>query len=305
MGGTMGIMVAGADGAALHVEIDGPRSAPVTVVLCHGWTLDGRTWGPVTRSLVAGRAPARVVRSDHRGHGRSAVVDPASMTLDQLADDLAEVIDVTAPTGPLVLAGHSMGGMTLMALAERRPEIFDRVQGVALVATASGGLAATTLGLPPWAATLFRTGETALYGSQRWKAGRRLGHPRMLGPALSWLLLGDRPSAEAYRISVETVATCRPATIAGFRPTLNTHERDAALATFASIPTAVLVGSKDRLTPVAASRRIHDALPSAELAELAVLPGAGHMLPVERVPEVAGRIGALVHGAATGMRATA
>ncbi len=64
----------------------------------------------------------------------------------------------------------------------------------------------------------------------------------------------------------------------------------------------MLVGSKDRLTPVAASRRIHEALPSAELA---VLPGAGHMLPVERVPEVAGRIGALVHGAAGGMRATA
>lgn len=294
--------VTGADGAALHVEIDGSQAAPVTVVLSHGWTLDGRTWGPVARSLVGGRAPVRVVRPDHRGHGRSEVVDPATMTLEQLADDLAEVIEVAAPTGPLVLGGHSMGGMTLMAMAERRPDIYDRVQGIALVATASGGLAASTLGLPPWAAALFRTGEGALYGSARWKAGQRLGHPRLLGPALSWLLLGDRPSTEAYRISVETVAACRPGTVAGFRPALNAHERDAALATFASIPTAVLVGSKDRLTPVAASRRIHEALPSAELA---VLPGAGHMLPVERVPEVAGRIGALVHGAAGGMRATA
>jgi pimeloyl-ACP methyl ester carboxylesterase len=141
-----------------------------------------------------------------------------------------------------------------------------------------------------------------LYGSQRWKAGKRLGHPRLLGPALSWLLLGDQPSAEAHRISVETVAACRPGTVAGFRPTLDAHERDAALDTFASIPTAVLVGTRDRLTPVAASRRIHDALPSAELM---VLPGAGHMLPVERVPQVAGQIGALVHGAAGGMRATA
>lgn len=298
----MGIMIAGADGAALHVEIDGPQAAPVTVVLSHGWTLDGRTWGPVTRSLVAGRAPVRVVRPDHRGHGRSALVDPATMTLEQLADDLAEVIEVAAPAGPLVLAGHSMGGMAVMAMAERRPEIFDRVDGIALVATAAGGLAATTLGLPPWAAALFRTGGSTLYGSARWKAGKRLGHPRVLGPALSWLLLGDRPTAEAYRISVETVAACRPGTVAGFRPTLNAHERDAALATFASIPTAVLVGSKDRLTPVAASRRINAALPSSELT---VLPGAGHMLPVERVPQVAGRIGALVHGAVGGMRATA
>ncbi|MGI5127656.1 alpha/beta fold hydrolase [Pseudonocardia sp. CA-107938] len=298
----MGVTVPGADGAPLNVEIDGPVTAPVTVVLAHGWTLDGRTWGPVARSLRGGRAPVRVVRPDHRGHGRSAVVDPTTMTIEQLADDLAEVIAVTAPAGPLVLAGHSMGGMTLMAMAERHPEVFDRVHGIALVSTAAGGLAAATLGLPPWAAAIFQGGERALYGSARWKAGERLGNARLLSPALSWLLLGERPTAEARRITVETVAACRPATVAGFRPTLNAHERDAALATFAEIPTAVLVGTKDRLTPVAASRRIHDALPSAELA---VLPGAGHMLPVERVPEVVGRIGALVHGATGGMRATA
>jgi pimeloyl-ACP methyl ester carboxylesterase len=298
----MGVTLAGADGVPLHVEIDGPSAAPVTVVLSHGWTLDGRTWGPVARSLVGGRAPVRVLRPDHRGHGRSAVVDPATMTLEQLADDLGAIIDAVAPTGPLVLAGHSMGGMALMAMAERYPEVFDRVHGIALVSTAAGGLAGATLGLPPWAAAVFQGGESALYGSARWKAGKRLGHPRLLGPALSWLLLGDRPTAEAYRISVETVAACRPATVAGFRPTLNAHERAAALATFADIPTAVLVGTKDRLTPVAASRRIHEALPSAELA---VLPGAGHMLPVERVPQVAGTISALVHGAVGGMRATA
>jgi pimeloyl-ACP methyl ester carboxylesterase len=298
----MGVTLAGADGAPLHVEIDGPASAPVTVLLAHGWTLDGRTWAPVTRALVGGRAPVRVVRPDHRGHGRSAVVDPSTMTIEQLADDLAEVVDAVAPTGPLVLAGHSMGGMTLMAMAERHPQLFDRVHGIALVSTAAGGLAGATLGLPPWAAALFQGGESALYGSARWKAGSRLGHPRLLGPALSWLLLGDRPSAEAYRITIETVAACRPATVAGFRPTLNAHERAAALATFAEIPTAVLVGTKDRLTPVAASRRIHEALPSAEFS---VLPGAGHMLPVERVPQVAGQIGALVLGAVGGMRATA
>jgi pimeloyl-ACP methyl ester carboxylesterase len=298
----MSVPLAGADGAPLHVEIDGPAGAPVTVVLSHGWTLDGRTWGPVARSLVGGRTPVRVVRPDHRGHGRSAVVDPATMTLEQLADDLAAVVDTVAPTGPLVLAGHSMGGMTLMAMAERCPDVFDRVHGIALVSTAAGGLAGSTLGLPPWAAALFQTGESTLYGSARWKAGTRLGHPRLLAPALSWLLLGDRPTAEAHRITVETVAACRPATVAGFRATLNAHERAAALATFADIPTAVLVGTKDRLTPVAASRRIHEALPSAELT---VLPGAGHMLPVERVPQVAGQISALAHGAVGGMRATA
>src|SRR5947208_1548541 len=108
-GRAMSLPLAGADGAPLHVEIDGPAGAPVTVVLSHGWTLDGRTWAPVARSLVGGRTPVRVVRPDHRGHGRSAVVDPATMTLEQLADDLAAVVDAVAPTGPLVFAGHSMG----------------------------------------------------------------------------------------------------------------------------------------------------------------------------------------------------
>jgi pimeloyl-ACP methyl ester carboxylesterase len=91
-------MVEGADGVALHVEVDGPRAAPVTVVLAHGWTLDARAWGPVTRSLVAG-TPARVVRFDHRGHGRSAAVDPATMTLEQLADDMAAVLGRGRPAG--------------------------------------------------------------------------------------------------------------------------------------------------------------------------------------------------------------
>jgi pimeloyl-ACP methyl ester carboxylesterase len=280
---------AGADGVALHVEIDGPRDAPVTVVLAHGWTLDTRTWGPVTRSLVAG-APVRVVRFDHRGHGRSAAVDPATMTLEQLADDMAAVLAAVAPEGPLVLGGHSMGGMTLMALAERHPEIYARVRGVALVSTAAGGLAGHTMGLHPRAAAVVQRGERWMYSSAPWAARRSLGNPRLLGPGVRWLLLGPRSGPEATRITVSSVAECRPLTVSGFRPALEAHERDAALAMFTEIPTAVLVGSKDRLTPVRMARRIATALPSANLT---IFPEAGHMVPVERVAGVAGRISAL------------
>jgi pimeloyl-ACP methyl ester carboxylesterase len=285
--------VAAADGLALNVEVDGRHDAPVTVLLAHGWTLDARTWGPVTRSLVGG-TPARVVRWDHRGHGRSAAADPSTMTIEQLADDMAAVIAAVAPAGPLVLAGHSMGGMTIMALADRRPELFERVTGVALVATASGGLAGHTLGMHPRVAALVQRGEGRMHASPGWAARRHLGSPRLLAPALRWLLLGPRSGPEAVRITVESVAECRPLTVSGFRPTLEAHERDAALAVFAHIPTVVLVGTKDRLTPVRLSRRIASALPSASLS---IFPEAGHMLPVERVAGVAGRIGALVKGA--------
>jgi pimeloyl-ACP methyl ester carboxylesterase len=291
--------VPAADGAALNVELDGPADAPVTVVLSHGWTLDVRIWGQVARSLSQGAAPLRVVRYDHRGHGWSAAVDPATMTIEQLADDLAAVIEAIAPEGPLVLGGHSMGGMTLMALAERHPATVERAAGIALVSTASGGLAGHMLGLPPRVLALWRPLEERLYASRPWCSRSRLGHPRLLAPALRRLLLGPDAGLEARRITNEMVAACRPLTMSGFRPTLEAHERDAALEAFASIPTAVLVGSRDRLTPVSATRRIASALPSAGLT---IFPEAGHMLPVERVGGVAGRISALAAGAVPAVR---
>lgn len=284
-------------GVSLHVEVDGPETAPVTVVLAHGWTLDSRTWGPVSSALAG--PGARVVRYDHRGHGRSAAVDPATMTLDQLADDLAEVIAATAPRGPLVLAGHSMGGMTLMALAERHPSVVARAAGIGLVATASGGLGGTSYGLPAATAPVLRAVEDRFGTTSRWARGSRLGDPRVLAPAARWLLLGPGADADAVRITTRALAACRPLTVAGFRPTLAAHERDAALEAFADVPTAVLAGSRDRLTPVAASRRIAKALPSAELT---VFPDAGHMLPLERVAGVSGRLGALVRAATQASR---
>ncbi|GAA3058538.1 alpha/beta hydrolase [Pseudonocardia yunnanensis] len=291
--------VPAADGAVLNVELDGPADAPVSIVLAHGWTLDVRLWGPVARLLVQERGPVRVVRYDHRGHGWSAAVDPASMTIEQLADDLAAVIAAVAPDGPLVLAGHSMGGMTLMALAERHPSIVERAAGIALVSTASGGLAGRVPGIPAPARTLWRPLEERLYASRPWCTRPRLGYRRLLAPALRRLLLGPDASPEARRITSEMIAACRPLTMSGFRPTLEAHERDAALEAFAPIPTAVLVGSRDRLTPVAATRRIASALPSAGLT---IFPEAGHMLPVERAAGVAGRIRALAAGAVPATR---
>jgi pimeloyl-ACP methyl ester carboxylesterase len=286
--------VPAADGMPLHVELDGPQDAPVTVVLVHGWSLDRRSWRPVARSLAAGPAPVRVVRPDHRGHGRSAAVDPETMTIDQLADDLAEVVAATAPTGPLVLAGHSMGGMTLMALAERHPDVVARASGVALVATASGGLAERPLGMAPPAAAVYRGVQRRISATSGWARREHLGDPRLIAPAMRWLLLGSRPGAEARRITFQTVGACRPLTVSGFQATLEAHERDAALVAFADVPTIVLVGSRDRLTPVRAARRIAEALPAAELT---IFPEAGHMLPLERVSGVASRIAALAEAA--------
>ncbi|MCW0216216.1 MAG: alpha/beta hydrolase [Pseudonocardia sp.] len=286
-----------ADGIGLHAEVTGAAEAPVTVVLAHGWTLDSRCWEPVADSLAGLGSPARIVRYDHRGHGRSDTADPSTLTIEQLADDLAAVIAQVAPAGPLVLGGHSMGGMTAMALAERHPELVrERLAGVALVATASGGLADATFGLSPVALEVFRRGERRMYASRGWDTRRALStHPWLLGPGMRWLLLGSDADRRAVRLTTQVVAECRPSTVSGFRPTLEAHERDAALAAFAQLPVEIMVGSKDRLTPPSFARRIREGLPGASLT---VFPEAGHMLPVERVAGVSARLHALSRTAA-------
>lgn len=290
------------DGTGLYVRESGPPTAGVTVLLAHGWTLDERCWAPVADVLGAGGgsgagALMRVVRYDHRAHGRSDDTPDETKTLDQLADDMAEVIEQVCPSGPLVIAGHSMGGMTTMALAERYPELVaSRVAGVALVATASGGLGgAATLGMSGTPARAFVAGKDSLTASRLW-TGRPVmsRHPALLGPGLRALLLGRHPGPLAVRTTCEAIADCRPTTVSGFTPTLTSHERDAALATFAELPVEVLVGTRDRLTPPRYARRIRDHLPDARMA---VFPDAGHMLPVERVTGVAARIAALAHRA--------
>ncbi|SHG36425.1 alpha/beta fold hydrolase [Streptoalloteichus hindustanus] len=286
-----------ADGTELHVVVDGPADAEVTVVLLHGWTLTHATWRWVATELAGPGGPrARVLRYDIRGHGRSAPTRPEGATLDQLADDAAEVIAALAPEGPLVLAGHSMGGMTVMALADRHPELFARVAGVALVNTSSGGLRGITLGLPGV------LGRVVLAVERR--VTRRIGrsrravlarYPGPLRPALRWLLFGDRVDRRDLADAARQVARCQPVALAGFRVTLDEHERWHALKVLRGRPVVVLAGGMDRLTPPSHSRVIADALPGAELV---VFGGAGHMLPFERAVEVAERIGGLVRDAA-------
>ncbi|HEY4457080.1 MAG TPA: alpha/beta fold hydrolase, partial [Pseudonocardiaceae bacterium] len=145
--------VAADDGVPLSVEevdpADGGR-ADLTVVLVHGFALDRRSWHYQRRDLAFGTEPrVRQVLYDHRGHGRSGRPNPRSCTIDQLGRDLDVIIRSVAPTGPLVLVGHSMGGMAIMALAEQRPELFaDRVRGVALIGTSAGEVGRQGLPLP-------------------------------------------------------------------------------------------------------------------------------------------------------------
>ncbi|WP_433268721.1 alpha/beta fold hydrolase [Actinosynnema sp. CS-041913] len=275
------------DGTALHVLDDGPRDAPVTTVLVHGWTLDHTSW-----DLVAPALPGRVLRYDHRGHGGSAASSADGSSIARCADDLAELLAARVPTGRIVFAGHSMGGMTLMALAEQHPSVLPRVAGIVLVNTSSGDLSGTTLGLPGALGRAFVAGEAA--SNRRLAKLRRaqlLKRTEVLRPGLRWLLFGKRPSWSHVASAAAMVGRCNPVAMVAFRGSLDEHDRVKALKEFAGIPTVVLAGGSDRLTPVRHARVLADELPHAELV---IYPGAGHMLPLERSAEVTAHIAALL-----------
>jgi pimeloyl-ACP methyl ester carboxylesterase len=288
-----------ADGVKLHVEAYGPRNADVTVVLLHGWCLDRRTWHHQISALRRRGGPrTRVIAYDTRGHGRSGHTELGAATLGQLGDDLAEVLREHAPRGPVVLAGHSMGGMTIMEYADRHPTGFaQRIAGLLFISTTAEGHTHTRYGLPPQLAMLLRAGETigagVLARSGPWRPHRAV--LPALRPALRWLLFGDDYEDAAMQVTMRCVGRASLRSIGGFRASIGAQHRLDTLSALGDVPAAVLVGDRDRLTPTACAKSIADALPGAELT---VLPGAGHMLPLERHAEVSAVLTGIVERAA-------
>src|SRR5438132_2925003 len=143
-----------ADGTRLHLELFGPEDAPL-VLLLHGWTEAITVWRLQIADLAADH---RVVAYDLRGHGRSGPVQSAGATMDGLVADLDAVLDAVVPAGRrAVVAGHSMGGMTVLGWAERYPErVRDRLAGVALVNSAAIEMTERNLILGPRRTGAFR-----------------------------------------------------------------------------------------------------------------------------------------------------
>lgn len=273
------------DGVPLHAEVHGPDDAPATVVLVHGYQLSQRLWGRQVQALREHRPDLRVLTYDHRGHGRSGATAPERATLQQLGRDLRVVLEQGA-TGPVVLVGHSMGGMTVMAYAEQHPlALGDPVVGVALVSTSSGGLADNDFGLPPRLASLAHHAVPRL---QSW-VHRRVegGHGQPPSPGTRWLLFGRDAHRDDVLRTQQVLDGTPAATSAHFYPTFGDHDRGHALAHLADVPVLVACGDRDRITPLAHSRVLAQALPHAQLV---VYPGCGHMVMLERAADLNRRL---------------
>jgi pimeloyl-ACP methyl ester carboxylesterase len=275
------------DGVPLHVEVDdGPAGAPLTVLFSHGFTARLAEWD-LQRAAVSDRA--RLVLWDQRGHGRSGWTRLTKATIDRTGRDLGNVLDATTPSGPVVLAGHSMGGMSILALARQRPELFgDRVVGVFLLATSAGGLVQT--GLLGWLITFVRrTGLLPLYlGLLQWLAPllerfRRRGSA--IGRRVTRRLLFGRDDADPRLVRMVQgllEETPFPVTMA-FYATFLEHDESAALQVLRRMPVTVVAATHDRLTPVGHGRRIAEVI--GDSAELVVVPGAGHSVNLTN-PEI-------------------
>jgi pimeloyl-ACP methyl ester carboxylesterase len=281
------------DGVLLHVEVDGDAAhSALMVVFTHGYALNQDCWHFQRRDL-AGRA--RMVFWDQRSHGRSGRAPEGSVTFERLARDLGEVIDQVAPNGPLVLVGHSMGGMTVLALAKARPDLFrDRVAGVALIST-SAHLGRVSLGLP---GPLGRLTHRAAPGVVAALARRPelVERSRRAGSDLGYLLTrrysfvkGGSPSLVEFTASMN--ASTPIEVIAEFFSVFTDHDDRAALPVIGDLPALVIGAAGDLLTPVEHSRELADQLPGASYVEVA---DAGHMVLFERHDVVTAQLAELL-----------
>ncbi|MEW2130592.1 alpha/beta hydrolase [Streptomyces sp. NPDC005435] len=279
--------VISADGARLHAEVHGPDGAPA-VVLAHGWTCSTAFWAAQIRDLARDH---RVIAYDQRGHGRSPL-SPACST-ETLADDLEAVLAHTlAPGERAVIVGHSMGGMTVMAAANR-PRFREHAAAVLLCSTGSSRLTALAR-VVPLPAGRVRT----------WLTGRVLGSRAPLGPVtpvaravLKYATMGPGSAPHMVDACARVVHACPRTARYTWGAVLDTLDLDHGVRRL-TVPTEVLHGTADRLTPSAHAHALVAALPHC--VGRTELPGIGHMTPVEAPEAVTARIRELVTTYAAG-----
>jgi pimeloyl-ACP methyl ester carboxylesterase len=263
------------DGVRLAVRDYGAAGArDHTVVLLHGLCLTQSSWALQVRHLVRRWGDrVRIITYDHRGHGRSTGADMHTYRIDRLAADLADVLTALRVSGPVTLAGHSMGGMTALAyLGRPAAERPVEPEGLVLVATAAGRLAERGLG------RLLATRATGALFDLVHHLPRRATDQAINGlvrPVCEALIkysgVGRNGAAAVTQSAIRTISLT---TAAGFLPSLKQYDQYDALSAIAA-NTVVISGGADRTTPVDHARDLVAAIPGAMHLHR---PTAGHML---------------------------
>jgi pimeloyl-ACP methyl ester carboxylesterase len=279
------------DGTNLCVEIFGTdREDAPTAVLSHGWTESRTYWIYQIRALSD--QGMRVIAYDHRGHGDSESAATGDYSIDRFGEDLEAVLQ-TCQVGPehTIVAGHSLGAMAIVGWAESH-DVRARVSGAALINTGVGDLIAESLlvPVPPIAQALNKT--IAVNGF----LGSRAPLPRFSSPLSQALIryIAFGPTATPAQIAFyeRMLIASPPDARADIGIALSELELYGALPRL-TVPTIVLAGAKDRLTPPSHARRIAAQLP--DLVRLTILEETGHMAPLERPEAVSHALLELAH----------
>lgn len=280
------------DGTTLAVHEYGSRTAPITVVFIHGHCLHSGAWQHQLRHLHRTWGhQIRMVTYDQRGHGDSGHANMNTYRVDELGRDLAAVLRHTH-AGNVILVGHSMGGMAALAHIRQNPTAAGtRILGMALIATAAGdladhgigqalnnptlGLARTLVERSPHAADIIRD------------VGKHLCRPLIHGFGY-----GPGTSAALRTLGTAMLTTTPVTTMVGYLDGLRHHNEYAALNHLRNIPTAVICGTDDKMTPPIHSHTLADQLAAGELT---LIENAGHMVIHERPTQVNAALLRLLH----------
>ncbi len=234
-------------------------SAQPTMVLLHGAGFDHTSWALHSRWFA--HHGYGVLAPDLPGHGRSSGAPLPSIS--DMADWTAALLDA-AGCAKARLVGHSMGSLIALETAARHSA---RVSALGLIGTA----ATMTVG-PDLLKAAEANDHDAVAMVSIWGLGFRAGLGGSLAPGL-WMLSG------AQRV----LEKCRPGVLFSDLAACNAYQGALDAAADITVPTTIVLGERDMMTPAKAGRALAAALPQSRIV---VLPGAGHMMMVERPDEL-------------------
>jgi pimeloyl-ACP methyl ester carboxylesterase len=288
------------DGVDLHVEIDEPQAyggaaageGDLTLVFVHGYSLNLDCWH---FQRAAYRGQVRTVFYDQRSHGRSGRSAPQHATIDQLGRDLLTVIEHTT-SGPCVVIGHSMGGMSIIAAAQQFPDVFgERIVATGLVSTTAGGLDPGRILFPMVPLGLSSTLVRRVVGALD-RSHKLVDWARNSGRSVSDLVtdrfaFGDQVPQHYVDFVFDMLNETPFEVIADFYGSFASLDKFDHLAGLTRCPTAVICGTADRITAIGHSRKLHSRIAGSSLMEC---QGAGHMVLLERHEDVNDEIDDLI-----------
>ncbi|EGD54392.1 alpha/beta fold hydrolase [Gordonia neofelifaecis] len=268
------------DGTLLHVVASGDvDDSDEILVLIHGWTCNTGFWNPQFNHF-GGTRP--MVAYDQRGHGLSEL-GSTKPSVEMLGQDLQAVLEAMIPEGKrAVLVGHSMGGMTIMSWAKQfGAGMEDRVSAIVLCSTAARGVVQRQHLIPDDVPALARPGKRML---ERLFTSSRLPLPSnaLTAKFSHYITVGPVARQAHVDFTDEMVSACSPKARGAWGSAMYTLDVLAGLDKV-TVPTAVVVGDADLLTPVEHAQEMAKALSSRGfLHSYTVYEGAGHMVPFER-----------------------